>query len=168
MKKILLSILAILLLSACTPDPPAKSISPWNGLKLVKGTKCPVPVTTKLCTDIGNTVANIVVDLNGAPTSVNTIQTCATKKVTWKYQDNVPKDKKNAPAFFIIFNPDVSPGGSTYNPISKLKRNHDNTTNQELTLNTRALISGKTSECLNYMIVVPDKGILDPVFIIRK
>ena len=165
MKKILISLPAILLLSACTPHSPGPSISTWNGLKLETGTKCPVPVTPTPCTGIGDTVALIEVDANGAPTSVNTIETCASKKVTWKYKNDVAGD---APAFFIIFNPEVSPGGSTYNPISKPKPTPVNATNQELTINTRALKPGQTSECLDYMIVVPDKGILDPVFIIRK
>jgi len=165
MKKILISLPAILLLSACTPHSPGPSILPWNGLELVTGTKCPVPVTTTPCTGIGDTVALIEVDANGAPTSVNTIQTCASKKVTWKYANNVAE---NAPAFFIIFNPDISPGGSTYDPISKPKPTPVNAMNQELTLNIRSLEPGQDSECLDYMIVVPDKGILDPVFIIKR
>ncbi len=58
MKKILISLPAILLLSACTPHSPGPSISTWNGLKLETGTKCPVPVTPTPCTGIGDTVAN--------------------------------------------------------------------------------------------------------------
>ena len=164
MKKILISLPAILLLSACASVHLGHSNLNWNNLNLATGTKCPVTPTTVPCTGIGDTVALIEVDTNGAPTSVNTIETCASKKVTWKYKDDVAAD---APAFFIVFNPDISPGGSTYNPISRPKPTRVNATNQELTLNTRALKPGKTSECLDYMIVIPDKGILDPVFIIK-
>jgi hypothetical protein len=164
MKKILISFLAILLLPACVPAPQVQSDGVWNNLNLATGTKCPVTPTTVPCSGIGDTVAQIEVDAKGVPVSVTTIETCASKKVTWKYKD----DAANAPAFFIVFNPDISPGGSTYNPISKPKPNSANPTNQELTFNTRAMKGSGASECLNYIIVIPDKGILDPVFIIRK
>ena len=167
MKKVLISLTAILLLSACAPDQADQADQldlVWNGLKFVTGTKCPVTQTTEPCTSIGNTVAQIEVDANGAPVSVNTIETCASKKVTWKYKDDVAAD---APAFFIVFNPDISPGGSSYDPISKPQPSPVNATNQELTINTRALQPGKAFECLDYMIVIPDKGVLDPVFIIK-
>lgn len=168
MKKTLISIMVILPLSACSPiqPNPAETDTVWNDLNLVTGTKCPVTVSTEPCQDQGDTVANIRVDSKRAPTSVDTIQTCATKKVTWKYENDFTDG--DAPAFFIIFDPKVSPGGSTYNPISKPKPTPVNASNQELTINTRSLSAGNNSECLNYMIVVPDKGILDPVFIIRE
>ena len=164
MKKILISLLAILLLSACTPDSSEMTEIDWNNIKLNLGTKCPVSLTTTDCDDIGDTVANIVVDSNGAPTSVNTIQTCENKRITWKYTVNVD----DAPPFFIVFDPTVFPGNSTYNPISRPTRDHGEVTNQALTINARALRGTGASECLNYMIVIPDKGILDPVFIIKR
>ena len=165
MKKILISLLVILLLSACAPVAQVQSDLTWNGLKLATDTKCPpTPPIPGNCA-AGSIVALIDVDANGAPIGVAPIESCAGKKVTWKYKNDVAA---NAPPFFIVFNPDISPGGSTYNPISKLTRTPDKKTNQELTINTRSLSAGKNSECLNYMIVVPDKGILDPVFIIRR
>jgi len=164
MKKILISLLVILLLSACAPVAQVQSDLTWNGLKLATDTKCPpTPPIPGNCA-AGSIVALIDVDANGAPIGVAPIESCAGKKVTWKYKNDVAA---NAPPFFIVFNPDISPGGSTYDPISKPKPTPVNATNQELTVNTRALKPGKTSECLNYMIVVPDKGILDPVFIIK-
>jgi len=164
MNKISLSILAILLLSACTPDPPATSILPWNGLKLATDTKCPKTPAPYTCDYAKVFEAKIEVD-KGAPISVNAIQSCTSKKITWKYKDEV----KDAPPFFIIFNPKVFPGDrNKYNPISKATKIRGEVMNQELTINTGAWNQTDIPECLNYMIVVPDKGILDPVFIIKK
>jgi hypothetical protein len=144
MKKILISFLAILLLPACVPAPQVQSDGVWNNLNLATGTKCPVTPTTVPCAGIGDTVAQIEVDANGAPISVNTIETCASKKVTWKYKSIVAA---NAPPFFIVFNPAVFPGNSSYKPISKPTPTPVNATNQELTINARALRGGGTSEC---------------------
>jgi hypothetical protein len=137
----------------------------WNGLNLATDTKCPVDPPDPGDCAAGPIVAEIEVDAtSGAPISVDAIESCEGKKVTWKYKNDVAAD---APPFFIVFNPANFPGNSTYEPISRPKPTPVNATNQELTVNTRALKPGKTSECLNYMIVVPDKGILDPVFIIK-
>ena len=163
MNKILLSLLAILLLSACTPDPPVTKNITWNNLNLVKGTKCKDTPPDYTCDSTKVFVAEIEVD-KGTPISVDDIQACTSKKITWKYKDDV----KDALPFFIIFNPKVFPGNrNSYNPISKPTRTNGDVTNQELTINTGAWNNTDIPECLNYMIVVPDKGILDPVFIIK-
>ena len=176
MNKILLSILAILLLSACTPDPPLTASLAWNNLNLATDAKCLATTPTYACDPAKELEALIDVDANGAPTGVNAIQSCEGKKITWKYKNNVA----DAPQFFVIFNPVVFPGKSGYDPISKPMREHGKVNNQKVTINTRTWGSKHDDdedddedgvvdpECLNYMIVVPDKGILDPVFIIKR
>jgi len=163
MKKILISLLAILLLPACTPDSSVKPNLNWNGLNLVKGTKCPVAPTPGDCVS-GPIEALIEVDASGAPTGVSSIQSCEGKKVTWKYKNDFTDGK--APPFFIVFDPADFPGNSSYDPVSKAKPTPVNAQNQELTIHTRKMKDAP--ECLNYMIVSPDKGILDPVFIIKR
>ena len=167
MKKILISLMVIFLLSACTPDQPDQSIN-WNNLTLTKSSTCatfPVPPPDD-CPDNDPITALIQVDADGAPTGVAPIESCGGKQVTWKYENDVA----NALPFFIVFDPAQFPGNSTYEPISKPKPNPQNVMNQELRINTRAKKGAPTdpSECMNYLIIVPDKGILDPVFIIKR
>lgn len=156
--------MVILLLSACTPKPADLT---WNGLKLETDAKCAdttLPPPDQCAA--GPVTALIQVDANGAPTGVAPIESCAGKQVTWKYENDVA----DAAPFFIVFDPAQFPGNSTYDPISKPKPNPQNVTNQELRINTRAKKGAPTdpSECMNYLIIVPDKGILDPVFIIKR
>lgn len=166
MKKILISLMVILLMSACTPDQPVQ-MTTWNGLNLETDAKCAdvtIPPPDE-CTNNDPITALINVDANGAPVSVAPIESCGGKQVTWEYAVDVA----DAPPFFIVFDPAQFPGNSTYEPISKPKPNPTNVTNQELRINTRAKKGPSTgpSECINYLIIVPDKGILDPVFIIK-
>jgi len=164
MNKIVISLMVILLVSACKTPQPGSPDSIWNGLNLVTGTKCPsTPPVGGDCVS-GDVVAEIDVDANGAPISVDAIVSCEGKKVTWKYKNDFPNG--DAPAFFIIFDPSSFPGNSSYEPISKAKPNSNNALNQELSIHTRKMKNAP--ECLNYMIVTPDKGVLDPVFIIKK
>jgi hypothetical protein len=68
----------------------------------------------------------------------------------------------------VIFDKAIYPGnGNNYKVLSSPKPSPNNATNQEFTLNTRAkkLPNG---ECLNYAIMIPGKGLLDPVFIIKR
>ena len=160
--------MVILLLSACTPQLTDDTVTDitWNNLNLVTDAKCgEVSIPSEPCDPNVKTTALINVDANGAPVSVAPIESCGGKQVTWEYAVDVA----DAPPFFIVFDPAQFPGNSTYEPISKPKPNPTNVTNQELRINTRAKKGPSTgpSECINYLIIVPDKGILDPVFIIK-
>jgi hypothetical protein len=162
MKKFLISLMVILLLSACTPEPADMS---WNGIALKTGAKCAdEPPPAEDCV-AGDVTALIEVDANGAPKSVSTIESCEDKKVTWKYEDDAFPNG-DAPPFFIVFDPEDYPGKDPSKlPGSKPKPNQNNALNQELTINTRKMKN--TPECINYM-VVSYKGVLDPVFIIKR
>ena len=182
MKKVLISLTAILLLSACTSDRADKADKAdradkpdidWNGLTLVTDAKCgavPLPEPGSCNPDNpGQVTALITVDSNGAPISVAPIQSCKNGPVTWEYEAGA-FPKGDEPPFFIIFDPTIFPGRGTYRPISSLRANSNN---QELKINqTRARAGNpndpnRPAECLNYLIVTPGKGILDPVFIIK-
>ncbi|MGB7450975.1 MAG: hypothetical protein WBM36_02490, partial [Lysobacterales bacterium] len=72
----------------------------------------------------------------------------------------------DAPPFFIVFDPKDFPGKDpTKIPASRPKPNRTNALKQELTIITRTIKN--TPECLNYR-VVSHKGVLDPVFIIKR
>ena len=158
--KILIAVTVLVLLSACTPS----LTTTGETVTIISGTKCPATPPTGTCpVGIPNNIdAFIEVNANGAPESVNDIDSCAGKKVTWTYKDNYPAG--DAPPFLIIFDPDVYPGNS-YKVLSK---SVDQGKNQEFTLNTRAVKSPDANECLNYDVMIPGKGLLDPVFIIKR
>ena len=171
MKKILISLMAILLLSACDQGRSVQSDQSniaWNDLKLSAVAKCnniPIP-PPGACANNDPITVLINVDANGAPVSVAPIiESCNGKQVTWKYAVNVA----NPAQFFIVFNPAQFPGNSTYDPVSIPLRDRGDIVNQTVSINTRAKrgASSDPSECMNYLIVVPDKGILDPVLIIK-
>ena len=165
MKKTLISIMVILLMSACTPD---QQDLTWNGLVLKTGTKCPAePPQAGNCDEGEDPIVGwIKVDaVTKAPISVSEIQSCEGKKVTWKYEEKA-FPKGDAPPFFIVFDPKDFPGQDpTKIPGSKPKPNRNSALNQELTINTRKM--NTAPECLSYMIV-SHKGVLDPVFIIKR
>ena len=159
--KFLITLIAVSLLIACTHNP---------SYVILTGAKCPAdPVEGKCDAGAGDPVGLIKLDANGAPESVNTINSCKDKTVTWRYEKPYSGGENDkAPPFLVIFDPAIYPGkGNSYRVLSKPTPNPINPTNQEFTINTRAL-KGLEGECLNYDIMIPGKGLLDPVFIIRR
>jgi hypothetical protein len=156
--KFLFTIIAISLLSACASQ---------SSVTVLTGSKCTSTTPTTGDCPSGDVVGLIERDAKGAPNSVNVINACEGTTVTWKYKDVFPVGE--APPFLVIFDPDIYPGksSSSYKVLSKPIPNTANFTNQEFTLNTRKL-KGTDDECLNYAIMIPGKGLLDPVFIIKK
>jgi hypothetical protein len=159
--KFLITLMAVSLLIACTPEP---------STVVLTGTKCMITTPVDGECAAGDAVGLIKLDANGVPKSVSTIDSCEDKKVTWRYEKPyIGKDDDKAPPFMVIFDPAIYPGkGNNYKVLSKPTPNPVNPTNQEFTINTRALKEYEKGECLNYDIMIPGKGLLDPVFIIRK
>jgi hypothetical protein len=159
--RILITITIVILLSSCD-----KSVTNFDNFKVITGAKCtPTTPTTEACS-AGDAVGEIELDAKGNPSAVNIINSCPGKKVTWKYKKEYAGD--DAPPFLVIFDPAIYPGnGNNYKVLSSPKPNSNNATNQEFTLNTRK-VKSEEDECLNYAIMIPGKGLLDPIFIIKR
>jgi hypothetical protein len=156
--KFLIPLLVISLLVACDHQSLKQ-----DQITVLTGQKCLIGTPTDETCAVGDYIAKIELNLNGEPSNVDTIKSCAGKKVTWTYKDDYTDD---APVFLVIFEPDVYPG-SSYKVLSKPKIVAGKVKNQEFTLNTRGK-KIEEGECLNYAILIPGKAILDPVFIIEK
>ena len=159
--KLLIPILVIPLLIACDNQSPKQD--QIQTIKILPGQKCMIGTPTDETCDTGGYVAKIELNVNGEPIKVDTIKSCAGKKITWQYKDDFTDD---APLFLVIFDPEIYPGGS-YEVKSKPKKVAGKEVNQEFTLNTRSK-KIEEGECLNYAIMIPGKALLDPVFIIEK
>jgi hypothetical protein len=163
--KFLIPLLVISLLVAC--DHQSLKQDQIQTIKVLTGQKCMIGTPTDETCDTGDYVAKIELNVNGEPIKVDTIKSCAGKKITWQYKDDFTDD---APQFLVIFEPEIYPGGSSggsYNVFSKPKIVGGKVTNQKFKLNTRSK-KFEEGECLNYAIFIPGKAILDPVFIIER
>jgi len=158
--KFLITIIAILFSSACLSQ---------SSVTVLTGVKCTSTTPTTGDCPSGDAEGLIEIDANGAPKSVDVINSCKDTRVTWRYKKDFADGK--APPFLVIFDPDIYPGksGSSYQVLSKPIPNAANPTNQEFKLTTRRLRgTDGDGECLNYAIMIPGKGLLDPVFIIKR
>lgn len=161
MMKILTVTLTLMLLIGCGSEAllPAEP-APLFATKT--GAKCPKDLRSLAITCRGDVAAKIELDASGAPSSVGSITTCQNKKVTWTYKNGFPGG--DAPPFAILFKPSDFPGNA--NSVKVWSKPVDSDKNQEFTLQTKRL--GEGDECINYDIYIPEKGILDPVFIIDR
>jgi hypothetical protein len=100
--------------------------------------------------------------IDGAPSAVTEIKTCLNKKVTWTYEKDFPAG--DAPPFAILFNPSEFPGSPNSVKVWSKPVNGDK--NQEFTLQTKREVDKDI--CINSDVYIPEKGILDPVFLIDK
>ncbi len=106
-------------------------------------------------------------DTDGTPVSVNRINSCQNKNITWTYNPN-SLDDLEAPAFFLLFTPPGSyPGRPVKQPWSTEVIQGDGKENQKYTMKTRRPKDDE-DECVEYLVIIPSKGVLDPVFIISK
>ena len=159
--KFLIPLLVISLLVACDNQP--QILDQVQTIKILPGQKCMIGTPTDETCAAGDFVAEIELNAAGEPIKVDTIKSCAGKKITWQYKDDFTDD---APLFLVIFDPEIYPGGS-YEVKSKPKKVAGKEVNQEFTLNTRSK-KIEEGECLNYAIMIPGKALLDPVFIIER
>ena len=159
--KFLIPLLVILLLVACDYQPSKQD--QIQTIKILPGQKCLIGTPTNETCAAGDYIAKIELNAAGEPIKVDTIKSCAGKKVTWQYKDDFTDD---APRFLVVFEQDIYPG-SSYKVLSKPKIVAGKEVNQEFTLNTRNK-KVEEGECLNYAIMIPGKGLLDPVFIIER
>lgn len=158
--RILTTLLIVTLLYACYE----KTETELTTFKVIQGTKCTDETPTGgACAE--EAVGLIELDKDGNPSAVNIINACENKTVTWKYKNEYAGG--DAPPFLVVFDPSIFPGNSNYTVLSKPKPNANNAQNQELTLNTRKL-KGEENECLNYAVMIPGKGLLDPIFILKR
>ena len=133
-------------------------------VKFIPGKKCSVGfATTDSCK---NSTHYIIRDVNGVPVSVSDVNSCEGKKVTWTY-DPTSLVALGAPKFALLFYPDY-PGNNPKSPYSEDFVDGSGYDNQEYSLKTKKLKKSDEPECINYMVIIPTKGILDPVFIIDK
>jgi hypothetical protein len=135
-------------------------------VKFVKGKKCAeikLPPITKPCK---NSTYFIIRDVNGVPISVADVKSCEGKNVTWTYEPT-SIDALGAPKFALLFYPEY-PGKTPKTPYSEDFVDGYDKQNQEYTLKTKKLKKSDEPECINYMVIIPTTGILDPVFIIDK
>lgn len=102
----------------------------------------------------------------GAPLSVTDVNTCEGKDVTWTY-DPASIDALGAPKFALLFYPEF-PGNNPKSPYSEDYVDGLGQDNQSFSVKTKKLKKADEPECINYMVIIPTKGILDPVFIIDK
>ena len=136
------------------------------GIKFVAGKKCSGDwSTTSSCK---NSTHYIIRDVNGVPVSVSDVNSCEGKRVTWTYDPaTVGEDALGAPKFALLFYPEY-PGNNPKSSWSEDFVGGDDKNNQEYTLKTKKLKKSDEPECINYMVIIPTKGILDPVFIIDQ
>lgn len=155
--RILTTLLIVTLLYACCE----KSETELTTFKVIQGAKCTDETPTDGTCPAGEAVGLIELDTDGNPSAVNIINACEDKKVTWKYKNEYAGG--DAPPFMVVFDPSIYPGKS-YKVLSKPT---PDAKNQEFTLNTRKL-KGEKNECLNYAVMIPGKGLLDPIFILKR
>jgi len=133
-------------------------------VKFIEGKKCDHEWTnTDVC---ANSTYFIMRDDDGVPTSVADVNSCEGKNVTWTY-DPASIDSLGAPKFALLFYPEY-PGKTPKTPWSEDFVDGYGNNSQEYTLKTKKLKKSEEPECINYMVIIPTKGILDPVFIIDK
>jgi hypothetical protein len=161
MMKILVVILTLMLLMGCGHQPlAARDVVPQ--FLTTSGVKCSAAVPNFTVTCSGDVTRVIKLDSNGAPISVDSITTCYNKKVTWTYENDFPAG--DAPPFAILFNPSEVPGNPSSVKVWSKPVNSDK--NQEFTLQTKRVVAEDL--CINYDVYIPEKGILDPVFLIDR
>jgi len=133
-------------------------------IQFIEGKKCADEWTTKdVC---ANSTYFIMRDDDGVPTAIADVNSCEGKRVTWTYNPASIEDL-GAPKFALLFYPEY-PGKTPKTPYSEDFVDGYGNINQEYTLKTKKLKKSDDPECINYMIIIPTKGILDPVFIIDK
>ena len=134
------------------------------GVQFITGTKCSDELSTS--DSCKNSTYYIVRDVNGVPQSVSNVNSCEGKRVTWTYEPS-SLDALGAPKFALLFYPEY-PGNNPKSPYSEDFVDGNGKDNQEYTLKTKKLKNSGVPECINYMVIIPTKGILDPIFIIDK